>query len=288
MERRDLGVVIYEHADGIARIVLNWPEKANAQSSEMVWQVDAALGLAEVDDSVKVVVIKANGKGFCAGHLVAGPDAYPEFAASQAAIGSNYIGSRRLFLWPTLRFLEFPKPMIAQVHGYALGGGTYWALLPDITIAAEDAYFQMPLVQGLGFPGGETMVEPWVFMNRKRAAEYLYTAQTLSAHEAHAMGLVNHVVPREALDDTVEAMARRIARAPLSTLMGTKSLLVRAWELMGMRQHLQMSADVMSVMEHTSDAVALRRALAESGRLPREAVDAAEEAGASPPDPPER
>lgn len=271
-EVRDLGVVLYEREDSVARIVLNWPEKANAQSSEMVWQVDAALDLAETDDAVKVVVLKANGKGFCAGHVIAGPDAYPEFVASHDAIGSNYIGSRRLFLWPTLRFFEFPKPMIAQVHGYALGGGTYWALLPDITIASEDAFFQMPLVQGLGFPGGETMIEPWSFMNRKRAAEYLYTAQTLTAVQALEMGLVNRVVPRDELDATVDAMATHIARAPLSTLMGTKSLLVRAWELMGMRQHLQMSADVMSVMEHTSDARAARQRLFEQGRKPRDAT----------------
>ena len=134
------------------------------------------------------------------------------------------------------------------------GRRTYWALLPDISIVSEDAYFQMPLVQGLGFPGGETMIEPWVFMNRKRAAEYLYTAQTLSAAEALDMGLVNRVVPRDQLRSTVDEMAATIARAPLSTLMGTKSLLVRAWEEMGMRNHLQISADVMSIMEQTTDA----------------------------------
>jgi enoyl-CoA hydratase/carnithine racemase len=163
--------------------------------------------------------------------------------------------------------------MIAQVHGYALGGGTYWALLPDITIASDDAYFQMPLVQGLGFPGGETMVEPWSFMNRKRAAEYLYTAQTLSAEEALGMGLINKVVPRADLEGAVETMAARIARAPLSTLMGTKSLLVRAWEEMGMRRHLQMSADVMSIMEKTSDAQAVRERLMAEAKKPREMAE---------------
>jgi enoyl-CoA hydratase/carnithine racemase len=272
-ERQDLGVVLYERDGAVARIVLNWPEKANAQSSEMVWQVDACLDTAEADDRVKVVVLKANGKGFCAGHVTTGMDAYPEFIASQTAMGSNYQGSRRVFLWPTLRFFEFPKPMIAQVHGYALGGGTYWAFLPDITIASEDAYFQMPLVQGLGFPGGETMVEPWTFMNRKRAAEYLYTAKTLTAGEALELGLVNKVVARDELEATVEAMAEHIARAPLSTLMGTKSLLVRAWELMGMREHLQMSADVMSIMEKTSDAQEARQRVIEGGRKPRQVAD---------------
>lgn len=269
-ETRDLGVVLYESDAPLARIVLNCPERANAQSSEMVWQVNEALDLAENDSKIKVVVIKANGRGFCAGHAMGGPETYPEFVESQEAIGSNWIGSRKLFLGPTLRFYEFPKPMIAQVHGYALGGGTYWAFLPDITVASEDAYFQMPLVQGLGFPGGETMIEPWTFMNRKRAAEYLYTAQTLTAAEAREMGLINRVVPRADLDAEVEALATRIAQAPLSTLMGTKSLLVRAWDQMGMRQHLQTSADVMSIMEKTSDAVEVRRRLAAQGKMPRE------------------
>jgi enoyl-CoA hydratase len=202
--------------------------------------------------------------------MIGGPDIYPEFGRSQDAIGSNWLGSRDLFLWPTLKFFEFPKPMIAQVHGYCIGGGTYWAYLPDITIASDDAYFQMPLVQGLGFPGGETMVEPWTFMNRKRAAEYLYTARTLTAVEACDYGLINRVVPRDELESTVEAMAATIARAPLSTLMGTKALLIRAWEAMGMRQHLQQSADVMSILEKTSDAVALRQRLMESGGKPRD------------------
>ena len=273
-ERRDLGKVLYETDGAIARVVLNWPAKANSQSSELVWQVDEALGFAQHDSAIKVVILKANGKGFCAGHdMSGGPDVYPEFARSIDAIGSNWIGSRDLFLWPTLRFYEFPKPMIAQVHGYCLGGGTYWAYLPDITIASDDAYFQMPLVQGLGFPGGETMVEPWMFMNRKRAAEYLYTARTLTAEEAERYGLINRVVPRDDLDDVVEAMAAVIARAPLSTLMGTKSLLVRAWDQMGMRQHLQMSADVMSILEKTSDAQELRQRLVERGQKPRDVTD---------------
>ena len=270
METNDLGRVVYEKEGSIARIVLNWPEKANAQSSDMVWQVDKALDLAEHDYEVKVVIVKANGKGFCAGHAMSGPDTYPEFVESEKGIGSNWIGSRRLFLFPTLRYFEFPKPTIAQVHGYCLGGGTYWAYLTDITIASDDSYFQMPLVQGLGFPGGETMVEPWTFMNRKRAAEYLYTARTLSADEAERYGLINKVVARAQLEAEVEAIAANIARAPLSTLMGTKSLLIRAWEQMGMRQHLQMSADVMSIMEQTSDAQALRQRLVAEKRMPRD------------------
>lgn len=106
-------------------------------------------------------------------------------------------------------------------------------------------------------------------MNDIRTAEYLYTARTLSAEEAMTMGLVNRVVPGEELEAETEAMAARIARAPLSTLIATKTMLVRAWEQMGMRQHMQLSAEVMSVLEHTSDAQHLRAQTRRAGRLPR-------------------
>jgi len=270
MDTQDLGPITYAVDGAVAHVVLNDPGRANSQTSEMVHAFDDALTLADRDYAVRVVVIRANGKGFCAGHAAGGGYVYPEFAENLEEWGSVWKAQADLFLWPTLRLWEFRKPTIAQVHGYALGGGTYWALLPDITVAADDAYFQMPLVQGLGFPGGETMIEPWVFMNWKRALEYLYTAQTLTAAEAHEMGLVNRVVASGDLSAVVDEVAAHIARAPLSTLMGTKQLVKRAWELMGMRTHLQMSTDVMAVTAHTSDAQAVRAAMVERGLRPRQ------------------
>ena len=250
----ELEAVIYEREGPLARIILNQPETANAQSSAMVHDVEACLQDAEHDYDVRVVILKANGRGFCSGHLIGKEGtAYEEFREAQEKVGSAWQPQFELFVWPVLHLWEFPKPVIAQVHGYAIGGGTYFALLPDITIASDDAYFQMPLVQGLGLPGGETMIEPWVFMNWKRAAEYLYTAQTLSAQEAFEMGLVNHVVPRADLESTVEAMASQIARAPMTTLRATKTLIKRAWEQMGLRLHLQMSNDLLSLTAAHSD-----------------------------------
>ncbi|MDQ1555933.1 MAG: enoyl-CoA hydratase [Actinomycetota bacterium] len=270
-EQPDGSVVRYEKEGAIARVILDDPKRANAQTSAMVHAFDDALTRAERDYDVKVVVISSSGKGFCAGHAIpAGPDVYPEFAEEHEAIGTYWKSQSDLFLTPVARLWEFPKPTIAQVHGYAIGGGTYWALLPDLTIASEDAYFQMPLVQGLGFPGGETMIEPWLMMNWKRAYEYLYTAQTVTAQEALALGMVNRVVPREELEATTQQVAEQIARAPLSTLMATKQLVMRAWELMGMRTHWRMSNDLMTVTGHTTDAMELRRKLLESGQRPRD------------------
>ena len=254
----DLEAVVYEREGAIARIILNQPETANAQSSAMVRDVEACLDDADRDYDVRVLILKANGRGFCSGHLIGREGtAYEEFREAQERVGSAWKPQFDLFVWPVLHLWEFSKPVIAQVHGYAIGGGKYFALLPDITIASDDAYFQMPLVQGMGLPGGETMVEPWVFMNWKRAAEYLYTAQTLTAQEAFEMGLVNHVVPRAELESAVEEMAAQIALAPLTTLMATKALIKRAWELMGLRLHLQMSNDLLSLTGAHSDVRAI-------------------------------
>jgi enoyl-CoA hydratase len=268
---RELDYVTYEKDGPIARIILNDPARANAQSSEMVHSVNTCLDDAQYDYAIKVVILKANGRGFCSGHIPDG--SYPEFRAEIDASGKVWRSAAQLFLWPVLKLWEFPKPLLAQVHGYAIGGGTTWALLPEITVASDDAWFQMPLVQGLGLPGAETAFEPWVFMNYKRAAEYLYLSQKLSAQEALEFGLVNRVVPRAELEDTVEGMARDIARAPLITLQAAKAGVMRAWETMGFRVHQQATNDLQAVVTGSSEFQEfLREAVARGGK-PAERVD---------------
>jgi enoyl-CoA hydratase len=265
MERTELETVIYEKDGPIARIILNRPEKANAQNSPMVWDVENSLKDAESDYAIKVVIMKANGRGFCSGHDVGGPGpSFPEFRQAAEA-GHPWGGPATLFLWPVLHLWEFQKPTVAAVHGYCVGGGTYFALLNDIVVASEDAYFQMPLPQGLGFPGGETMVEPWVMMNFHQAYEYLYLSQTLDAQEAHRLGMVNRVVPRDQLDQAVELIAHQIAQAPLSVLMGVKAGVKRAWEGMGMRVHLQSQLQVMEAVGRAGDVAVWRQENQEKG-----------------------
>jgi enoyl-CoA hydratase len=270
MESRQLDHVVYEKDAPIARIILDNPAMANAQTSQMVHGVNQCLDDAQYDYDVKVVIIKANGKGFCSGHVPDG--SYPEFAAEREASGKVWRSAAHLFLWPVLKLWEFPKPVISQVHGYAIGGGTTWALLPEITICSEDAWFQMPLVPGFGLPGSETLFEPWVFMNYKRAAEYLYTAQRLTAAEALDFGLVNRVVPAEDLESETEALAARIAKAPLITLQATKSGIIRAWETMGFRVHQQASNDLQAMVTGSTEFQDFVRAMFEQATKPTERV----------------
>ena len=192
--------IIYEKAGAIAKITLNWPEKANAQDQKLAEEVDAALLDADRDYDIKVLVLKANGKGFCSGHAI-GNNAvdYPAFVEGAMKMGHPWKPQSDLFVKPTLNLWEFSKPTIAQVHGYCVGGGTHMGLTTDIVIASEDAYFSYPPLQGFGMPSGECSIEPWVFMNWRRAAYYLYTAETVDAHKALEYGLVNEVVKREDL-----------------------------------------------------------------------------------------
>jgi enoyl-CoA hydratase/carnithine racemase len=270
VEQVEFETIVYEKDGAVARIVLNTPDKANIQTARQVWDMDEAMARADDDDEVKVLVLKANGEGFCAGHAIVGvdemPDVYPTTGPTpERTWRRHHYG---LFLWPPLRLFEFPKATIAQVHGYCVGGGTVYGLLTDLTVASEDAYFQMPLPQGFGLPGAQTMIEPWVLMNYKRAAEYLFLAPTISAPQALEWGMVNRVVPRAELDDAVEEMARTIAQMPLTTILATKQGLNRAWEMMGMRVHLQQSTDLVALCTGASDVRAFMGRLA--GRRPRE------------------
>ena len=220
MEQRTLKTVIYEREPPIARIILNRPDKANTKDATLVQEVDDCLHEADRDREIKVVIIKANGKGFCGGHVARwGPDEnpYPDFGDTFEDL---YKGTADLFLWPTLYLWEFSKPTISQIHGYCMGGGIYLGLLTDFCVASDDAYFQMPLAQSLGEPGGHTMIEPWLLMNWHRTMDWLLLAPTLTAQEALDWGLLNKVVPRDDLEDTVEEMARKLSQIPLTTLDG--------------------------------------------------------------------
>jgi len=270
VERVEFETIVYEKDGPVARIVLNTPEKANIQTARQVYDMDEALVLADDDDEVKVLVLKANGQGFCAGHAIVPPEEMPEVYPTTGPTPERTWRRHHqgLFLWPPLRLWEFPKVTIAQVHGYCVGGGTVYGLLTDLTIASDDAYFQMPLPQGFGLPGAQTMIEPWVFMNFKRAAEYLFLAPTIPAEQARELGMINRVVPRAELEATVEEAARTVARMPLTTILATKQGLTRAWEMMGMRMHLQQSTDLVALCTGASDVKKYMFSLA--GRRPRQ------------------
>jgi enoyl-CoA hydratase len=266
--------IIFEKNGPIATITLNWPEKANAQDQKQVEEIDDALRNADRDYDIKVLVLKANGKGFCSGHAIGNNSVdYPEFVEGFKATGTPWKPQTDLFVKPILNLWEFSKPTISAINGYCVGGGTHYGLITDIVIAADDAYFSYPPLQGFGMPSGECSIEPWVFMNWRRAAYYLFTAQVIDAKKALEVGLVNEVVPLAELNDRVDAIARHVAQAPLTTLLATKANLKRAWELMGMRVHWQSSNDLVALASLSSDVQALIQRVFADKILPSEMAE---------------
>jgi len=288
METKQLKTVLYQKDGPVAWVTLDYAEKANIQTSDLVFDVDECLDDAEHDYAVKVLVIKANGPGFSAGHVVAGTPGTEmrEIDRSTAELGSPWKGQWDIYGTPVMKLWDFPKVTIAQVHGYCLGGGTVWGLLTDMTVASDDAYFQFPVLQGMAMPTMETGIEPWLFMNWKRASEYMYTGQELTAQEAKEMGLINRVVPLERLDDEVNELAFHVAQAPLTTLMAAKANIRRAWDLMGLRTHLQASNDLLTLATSATDVQEYIKDVYQAGLRPRDAARrnaerAKEEAAAS-------
>lgn len=237
-------LITYEVQDGVAYVRLNRPRYNNAQNSAMTYELDAAFVKATNDDDVKVIVLAGNGKHFCAGHDIGSPgrDTHQSFER-QAVIWWDHVGAEGVdarlareseaYLGMCRRWRDIPKPMIAMVQGACIAGGLMLAWSCDFILAADDAFFQDPVVK-MGIPGVEYFAHPWV-TNPRAAKELLYTGDRMAANRAYDLGMVNHVVPVDELEDRTHEMATRIARMPRLGLALTKKAVNQAEDLQGLR-----------------------------------------------------
>lgn len=237
-------VVTYEVRGPVAVVRLNRPEYRNAQNSKVTYALDAAFTAAVEDDAVKVIVLAGNGKHFCAGHDIGSPERDIDQSFERKAVmwwdhvGASGVDSRlaresEVYLGMCRRWREIPKPMIAMVQGACIAGGLMLAWSCDFIVASEDAFFSDPVVR-MGIPGVEYFAHPWV-MNPRAAKEFLFTGDRFTAQRAHDLGMVNHVVPRGELEDTVMAMAERISAMPRLGLALAKKAVNQSEDLQGMR-----------------------------------------------------
>ena len=193
--------IIYRKAEGIAHISLNRPRMLNAYNMEMRDELYQVLVAVKDDPEVSVVVLRGEGRAFCAGADLTEFGTAPSLTIARAVRWDRDI-------WGT--FLSVPQPLIAAIHGYCLGSGVEIALLCDIRIAAEDAIFGMPEVTlGMIPAAGGTQTLPR-FLGIPKALELLLTRRRIGASEALEMGLVSRLVEREALDFQAETTARQL------------------------------------------------------------------------------
>jgi enoyl-CoA hydratase len=248
--------VLYEVDERVAVVTLNRPEKLNAITPELQDELLAALGDAAGDPNVHVAVVRGAGRAFCAGYdVTSGGMTAKGIPADRANL--ERIAQGWLSIW------DLPLPVIAQVHGLCLAGGTQLAAICDITFVADDARVGTPqLPLGAGY-----VASFWAwFVGPKKAKEVFFpTGAVLSAAEVVAMGLFNRAMPADALDDEVRAYARMVAHTPKDLLALQKLAINRTQEAQGFRQALLQGTEI-DAIAHASPAVrSVNRFIGEHG-----------------------
>ncbi len=227
-----------DDGNGIARVTLDRLASRNAQSKRMTYELDAAYMDAARRSDVKVIVLDADGPHFSSGHDLRDGESMSEFAPVGPYGGFDRDGQEghmaleaEIYFDMCWRWRNIPKPVIAAAHGKTIAGGLMLLWVADIIVAAEDALFSDPTV-GMGVNGVEFFAHPWELGARK-AKELLFTGDWLTAAEAHALGMVNHVVPGHELADFTTALARRIAKKPSFALKLAKESVNQTLEAQG-------------------------------------------------------
>jgi enoyl-CoA hydratase len=237
-------IVTYERRDAVAIVTMNRPRYRNAQNAKMTHALDAAFVRATSDDEVKVIVLAGAGDHFSAGHDIGTPGrdihkSFPRIATiayeheDKPGAEATFVREQELYLGMCRRWREIPKPTIAMVQGACVAGGLMLAWVCDLVIASEDAFFADPVLK-MGIPGVEYFAHPYV-MPPRIAKEFLFVGEKMGAARAHALGMVNRVVTREALADETLAVAKRIAEMPRFGLALAKKAINQAEDRMGLR-----------------------------------------------------
>lgn len=239
--------VLYEASDGIALVTMNRPQYRNAQNARMTFALDAALMRASADDAVKVIVLAGTGPHFSAGHDIGSPerDIHKSFGrvatmwwehADKEGAEPIYVREQELYLGMCRRWRDLPKPTIAMVQGACVAGGLMLAWTCDLIVASDDAFFADPVVR-MGIPGVEYFAHPFA-MAPRIAKEFLFLGEKMTAERAHAVGMINRVVPRAELLAQTTAIAARIAQMPRLALALAKRAVNQAEDRMGLRDSM--------------------------------------------------
>jgi len=231
-------IVLYEVDDKVGIITLNRADKLNAISAELREGLTAAFAKADADPSTSVVLLRAEGRSFCAGFDIGGkPEGANDWRDNPIAAHAH--------LQPELEFQMTPwlmkKPVIASVQGHVLGGGCELVMLCDITIAADNASFGEPEVRFSAV--GPAIVMPMI-IGYKKARELLYFGDQIDAQEALRLGMVNRVVPLAELREASLKFAKRLSLISPEALYTTKRAVNRVADASGFRSALYAGLDV--------------------------------------------
>jgi enoyl-CoA hydratase len=241
----DAEFVRYEVDGGVAQIVLDRPEAANAQNPQVLAELDAAWTASDADAAVRVVVLRSEGRHFSAGHDMRGggdPSLGPPRPGGAITVDTYYDWEERGYLHYARRWRDMVKPSIAAVQGKCIAAGLMLCWPCDLIVAADDAQFSDP-VGLMGMPGVEFFAHPWEFGPR-RAKQLLFTASTFSAQQAYETGMVNEVVPAEQLVARTMELAATVATMDPWAVRLAKRAVNSAVDAMGFSQTIASNFDI--------------------------------------------
>jgi enoyl-CoA hydratase len=249
--------LLYSVAAPVATITLNRPDHLNTIVPPMPDEVEAAVAAAVRDPAVKVIVLRGAGRSFCAGFDFGGGFHHWDEALTTDGTwdpGKDFVAATAPTLAPTQKFMSLwraPKPVIAQVHGWCVGGGSDYALAADLIVASHDARIGTPYSR----MWGAYLSGMWIYrLGLTRAKEYALTGKPLSGEEAAAIGLINLSVPFGALEETVASLAARLATIPSSQLAAMKLVVNHAYENMGLASTQTLGPILDGLMRNTPEA----------------------------------
>lgn len=260
----DYSEVLYEPDGRIAYLTLNRPERLNAFNADQWAALDHALEVAQADEAARVLILRGAGRTFSAGADVRGTPA-PEGAPAPARahdVADDAIGLHAS-IDRYLRIFNYPKPIIAQVHGYCLGVASQVATVCDITVVAEDAKIGVPSV-----PLGGGYISPmWSWLiGPKRAKEMTYTVGAqIDGRTASEWGWANRAVPPGQLEETVRQMALAMANLPSKFLHLKKLAINRQMDVQGFSAAIRTGAEIDALLHFTDTVETVRGSIRSIG-----------------------
>jgi enoyl-CoA hydratase len=271
MADEDTRAVHYEERDTIAIITLHRPEKLNTLTEDVIAGVAEGIDAATASQAVRAIVLRGEGRVFTAGYdLVAGaeggwsspydaPGPEPRAGAWDPVRDLQWMGKnveRFMKIW------HCPKPVIGQIHGFAVGGATDLVLCCDQLVMADDAYIGYAPSRIFGTP--TTML--WVYrLGLEHAKQFLLTGEAIDAETALRIGLVSRIYPADELTARVEELAMRFQHIPANQLALNKLLINQAFENMGLRTTQLLGTLFDGVTRHTEEAYRWAESFREKG-----------------------
>jgi enoyl-CoA hydratase len=245
-------------ADGpIATITLNRPDELNTIVAPMPDEVQHAVDSAVRDQAIKVIVLRGAGRAFCAGYDFGdgfGYGAQLLSADGRWDPGKDMMHTTAHATSPHQKFMSIwrsPKPVIAQVHGWCVGGGSDYALCADLVIASDDAQIGTPYSR----VWGAYLSGMWIYrLGLTRAKYYALTGRPLSGRQAADIGLINEAVPFDELQGRVGALAEELASLPMGQLVAQKLVVNQAYENMGLASTQTLGAVLDGIMRNIPEA----------------------------------